>query len=123
MTHLRWGKNSIEAGFRGEFAVGEAVDWVIPTGSVILHRRVRPSRGVRENPVHGVIESTVRLGETVLVAIVVDGCGPHPLFMSISSHAAMRNSLAPGERVGVSLRSDDIHLMKAVPAYEDEDDR
>ncbi|MDA7947930.1 MAG: ABC transporter ATP-binding protein [Hyphomicrobiaceae bacterium] len=123
MTRLLWGGNSIEVRFREEFAAGEAVDWVIPTGSVILHRRVRPSRGVRENPVRGVIESTVRLGESVLVAIAVEGYDAHPLFMSISSHAAMRNSLAPGEQIGVSLRSDDIHLMKSVPATEEDGDR
>ena len=117
---LQWGDNKIEALFSDTFAVGETVDWVIPTGSVILHRRVKPSRGIRENPVHGHIESMVRLGETVLVAINVEGYDTHPLFMSISSHAATRNSLAPGERIGVSLRRDDIHLMKASSIHEDD---
>ncbi len=122
-TQLEWEGNTIEASYRSEFAVGESVDWVIPTGSVILHRRVQPSRGVRENPVHGVIEDMVRLGETMLVTINVDGYSAHPLFMSISAHAAARNTLEAGERIGISLRCDDIHLMKARPADEDEQDQ
>ena len=65
----------------------------------------------RENPVHGTIENMVRLGEMVSVAINVEGQSEHPLFMSISAHAATRNAIAPGENIGVSLRSEDIHLM------------
>lgn len=110
-TRLQWGENTLEAKYRRDFAVGDLVDWVIPSGSVILHRRRRPSRGIRENPVHGTIESMVRLGEIVTVAIKVEGHSGYPLFMSIPLHAATRNAIAPGERIGVSLRADDIHLM------------
>ena len=92
-------------------SVGVFVDWVVPSGSVILHRRRGPSRGVRENPVHGTIANIVRLGEMVTVAINLEGHSRHPMFMSISAHAASRNAIVPGDRVGVSLRSDDIHLM------------
>ncbi len=111
ITLLEWDGITLEAGYNGEFAVGDLVDWVIPSGSVILHRRRKPSRGVRENPVHGTIENMVRLGEMVSVAIKVEGQSEHPLFMSISAHAATRNAIAPGENIGVSLRSEDIHLM------------
>jgi molybdate transport system ATP-binding protein len=111
ITLLEWDGIPLEAGYNADFAVGDLVDWVIPSGSVILHRRREPSRGVRENPVHGTIESMVRLGEMVTVAINVKGHSEHPLFMSISAHAATRNAIAPGENIGVSLRSEDIHLM------------
>lgn len=110
-TLLEWDGITLEAGYNGDFAVGDLVDWVIPSGSVILHRRREPSRGVRENPVHGTIDNMVRLGEMVTVTINVEGQSEHPLFMSISAHAATRNAIAPGENIGVSLRSDDIHLM------------
>jgi len=120
-TRLEWGGNKLEARYRSDFAAGDLVDWVIPSGSVILHRRRGPSRGVRENPVHGVIESMVRLGETVSVSILLDDHDTHPLFMSISVHAAARNAIAPGERIGVSLRADDIHIMPRLPAFHDDD--
>ncbi len=111
ITVLDWMGITLEAGYNGEFAVGDKVDWVVPSGSVILHRRREPSRGVRENPVHGTIESMVKLGEIESVAIKVGGQSEFPLFMSIPSHAAMRNALATGENIGVSLLSEDIHIM------------
>ncbi|MFQ5625655.1 MAG: ABC transporter ATP-binding protein, partial [Methyloligellaceae bacterium] len=48
ITRLEWGATVLEARFNGGFAVGDMVDWVIPPGGVILHRRRKPSRGVRE---------------------------------------------------------------------------
>jgi molybdate transport system ATP-binding protein len=111
ITLLDWDGINLEAEFNGEFAVGDFVDWVVPSGSVILHRRRGPSRGVRENPVHGTIANIVRLGEMVTVAINLNDHSKHPLFMSISAHAASRNAIVTGDRIGVSLRSDDIHLM------------
>lgn len=111
ITFLDWDGLKLEAEFNGQFAVGVFVDWVVSSGSVILHRRRGPSRGVRENPVHGTIANIVRLGEMVTVAINLEGHSKHPMFMSISAHAASRNAIVPGDRVGVSLRSDDIHLM------------
>jgi molybdate transport system ATP-binding protein len=116
ITNLEWDGITLEAEFNGDFAVGDLVDWVLPSGSVILHRRREPSRGVRENPVHGTIENMVRLGEMLSVAISVEGQSEHPLFMSISAHAATRNALASGEQIGVSLRSENIHLMAPLEA-------
>ncbi len=111
ITALEWDGITLEAGYHGEFAVGDLVDWVVPSGSVILHRRRGPSRGVRENPVRGIIKNMVRLGEMESVTIKVEGQSEHPLFMAIPAHAAVRNALAPGENIGVSLRGEDIHLM------------
>ena len=114
ITELAWGSTALEAEHARGFAVGDMVDWVIPSGSVILHRRRRPSRGIRENPVHGRVENMVRLGDTMTIAINIDGHPSYPLFMSMPVHAAERNSLAPGERVGVSLVRSDIHIMPAL---------
>lgn len=121
ITHIEWGDRHLEARYRAEFEEGASVDWVIPAGSVILHRRREPSRGVRENPVHGTIESMIPLGENVSVTIAIDGDHEHPLFMSIPVHAAMRNALAPGEQIGVSLRAEEIHLMAPVASSETDD--
>ena len=122
ITVLEWGSDRLEVRCRGEFTKNMLVDWVIPAGSVILHRRRQPSRGVRENPVHGVIETMVRLGETVSVSIILDGHDSHPLFMSIPVHAAERNSLKPGVHIGVSLRGDDIHIMPRLALHHGDDD-
>jgi molybdate transport system ATP-binding protein len=121
VTRLEWGGTTLEARYSRDFMAGDLIDWVIPAGSVILHRRRGPSRGVRENPVHGVIETMVRLGETVSVSIVLDDHDDHPLFMSISAHAAARNAIAPGERIGISLRAEDIHIMPSQTMHHDDD--
>jgi molybdate transport system ATP-binding protein len=121
ITRLEWGGTALEARYSRDFMAGDLIDWVIPAGSVILHRRRGPSRGVRENPVHGVIETMVRLGETVSVSIVLDDHDDHPLFMSISAHAAARNAIAPGERIGISLRAEDIHIMPSQTMHHDDD--
>ncbi len=111
VTCVRWGPYVLEARHQPRFAEGDAVAWVIQTAKVILHRRDRPSRGERENPVGGVVEEFIPLGETASVALKVDGIPDFPLFLSIPLHVAARNRIALGERVTVSLLADGIHLM------------
>ena len=92
------------------FAVGTEVHWAIPGSHVILHRRDRPSRGERENPVRGVIADFLPLGENASVVIRVDGPGEH-LRVTFPQHVARRNGLEAGAEVVVSLLRDGIHLM------------
>jgi molybdate transport system ATP-binding protein len=87
------------------------VTWVIPPESVILHRRDRPSRGEHENPVPGVIDECTQLGEMTTATIIVAAQSSAPLSMSVPTHVARRNRLAPGESVTVSLLAEAIHLM------------
>lgn len=92
------------------FAVGAGVHWAIPGSHVILHRRDRPSRGERENPVRGVIADFLPLGESVSTVIRVDGTDEH-LRVTFPLHSARRNGLEAGAEVVVSLLRDGIHLM------------
>ena len=101
----------LEALFDGRFAAGTEVQWAIPGSHVILHRRDRPSRGERENPVRGVIADFLPLGENASVVIRVDGPGEH-LRVTFPLHVARRNGLEAGAEVVVSLLRDGIHLMK-----------
>jgi molybdate transport system ATP-binding protein len=87
---------------------------MVPASHVVLHRRDRPSRGERENPVAGVVEQLATLGETTAVTLRVEGAPTHSrLNFSLSTHAARRNGLTPGVRATVSLLADGIHLMPA----------
>jgi len=101
----------LEALLDARFAAGTEVHWAIPGSHVILHRRDRPSRGERENPVRGVIADFLPLGENVSVVIRVDGPGEH-LRVTFPLHVARRNGLEAGAEVVVSLLRDGIHLMK-----------
>jgi len=110
-TTLEWGGLVLEAMHAPAFAVGERASWVIAPEYVILHRRDRPSRGERENPIEGVVRVCAVLGETTSVVIEVCDQPEGALAMNIATHHARRNRLAPGEKVTVSLLAEGIHLM------------
>src|SRR5690625_3034056 len=63
LTLLQWGGRLLEVAYQPARQPGDAVCWTIPSGSVLLHRRGRPSRGERENPVDAVVTEMVELGE------------------------------------------------------------
>jgi molybdate transport system ATP-binding protein len=116
-TLLSWLDRTLECRHAPQFAPGEVVDWVIPPQNVLLHQRVRPSRGERENPVRGVVADFVVLGDSASVTLALQGHPDTPLTFTVPAHVAMRNRLAAGESIGVSLLADAIHLMSpgAVP--------
>ncbi len=114
-TRLAWGEHLLEARHAPAFAAGERVRWVIPSHAVILHRRDRPSRGERENPVAGTVARLVPLGETASVTLVASGAGEGWISFSVPLHVATRNGLAEGVEARVSLLADAIHLMPWEP--------
>ena len=75
-----------------------------------MHRRDRPSRGERENPVTGLVGHLTRLGDEMLVEVNVAG-EARPLSFPVSEHVARRNGLGLGADVGVSLLAETLHLM------------
>jgi molybdate transport system ATP-binding protein len=110
VTWLQWRGHELEAQFHGAFAPGAEVDWVIPAHNLILHRRDRPSRGERENPVRGQIEDFIPLGELASVTVRVEDGGDQ-LFLSLPTHVARRNGLEKGAEITVSMLAEAIHLM------------
>ncbi len=111
VTLIEWRGHRLEARLQPEYPPGSQVTWAIPQGQLVLHRRDRPSRGERENPVSGVVTEFVRLGENAAVTIRVGEPTRPPLFMSISLHVAERNGIGLGANVTVSLLREGIHLM------------
>ena len=109
-TYLRWGEIEIECSLQKEHAIGAAVDWVIPPENIILHRHNRPSRGEHENPVSGVIEQSIALGENTSIIMRIKRQEQKLSFM-IPSHVARRNDLIEGAAITVSLLANTIHLM------------
>lgn len=111
ITHIEWRGRLLEARLQEAHAPGSQVVWTIPPAYLVLHRRDRPSRGERENPVHGTVAGFVRLGENALLTVQVDETSRPPLFLTIPMHVARRNGIALGAAVGVSLLAEGIHLM------------
>ena len=112
-TMLEWRGRLLEARYDPAFQPATRVTWVIPAETVILHRRDRPSRGERENPVSGVVDEFVPLGELASVRVLVDGADELPLSFVVPTHVARRNGVVAGVSVTVSLLADGIHLMPA----------
>jgi molybdate transport system ATP-binding protein len=114
LVSLRWGEIVLDARDDDRFSPGTAVAWMIPAAAIVLHRRERPSRGERENPVSGTIAELLFFGDTALVSLRVgaaDGDSAPLLSFSVSAHTARRNALASGAAATVSLLADAIHLM------------
>jgi molybdate transport system ATP-binding protein len=88
-----------------------SVSWTISPTRVILHQRVRPSKGQQENPVTAEISQMLTLRGVTTVLLkpteVTDGI----IQMDISEHVAQRNQLTIGDVITVSILSEAIHLM------------
>ncbi|UYG06995.1 ABC transporter ATP-binding protein [Halomonas sp. M4R1S46] len=108
---LQWGPWRLEVaeGLEG-LSPGQRLAWYLPNSDIVLHRRGRPSRGERENPVTGRVSEMAILGGMASVALAFEHCDD-TLRFEIATHAARRNGLARGETVTVSLLAAGIHLM------------
>lgn len=110
LTLITWAGRTLEVALNTDFAVGETVKWLVPMAEIILHRRNRPSRGERENPVDGVIGECIEIGDMTRVTLRVDG-EANPVQLLVPTHTARRNTLAAGAKARVSLLAEGIHLM------------
>lgn len=115
-TRIEWQGHTLTTRYRPEFEAGMEIDWVIPAASVLLHRRDRPSKGERENPVKGRIDEFIPLGETTSITIATGQDAS--LYLSVPTHVARRNRLEQGGDITVSLLADSIHLMKRIKGSE-----
>ncbi len=90
---------------------GARVEWMIPADSIIVHRRDRPSRGERENPVDAVLVDRIPLGEMTRLVMAV-ACAPElVLTTQVPTHVLRRNDYIPGGPIRVSLRAEAIHVF------------
>jgi len=109
---LRWHNYHLTVMATSGFKAGQYVHWTLSPSKILLHQRVRPSRGEHENPVSGVIQDMVTLRGITTVLIVVEQTNGTILQMDLPEHVAMRNQLMEGEMITVSLLSESIHLME-----------
>jgi molybdate transport system ATP-binding protein len=108
---LRWLDYTLETPLAVGVPARGRVAWGILPAHCILHRRDRPSRGERENPVAGVIGEYLPFGENATVTMWVDGRKDAELRLSVPTHVATRNALAKGADIRVTLLKEGIHFM------------
>lgn len=111
LTIIEWAGFKLEARLHPDFPVGSDVSFAIPPASVLLHSRVHPSRGVRENPVDATIRNCLTLGEYTQITARVGDDATILLTFSVPAHVARRNKLSDGDKIGISLLTDAIHIM------------
>lgn len=109
---IEWRGHQLEVARLNGFRQGQPVHWCIPQSHVVLHRRDRPSRGERENPLHGEVVEVLSLGDNKLIAVQPGSSDRPPVYFSVPDHVAVRNGIAVGVRVGMSLLAGSIHLME-----------
>jgi molybdate transport system ATP-binding protein len=114
-TRFRWERYELEAPHLPAYPVGSRICWGIPPAHCVLHRRDRPSRGERENPVGGVVGEYLPFGENAAVTLWVDGRRDLELRFSVPAHVGTRNGLATGVEARVSLLRDAVHFMPYEP--------
>jgi molybdate transport system ATP-binding protein len=110
-TLLDWHQNTLEVAQAARFQPGSRVAWTIPVSGIVLHRRDRPSRGEHENPVFGIVQACLALGDDTTIGLRVEGARDTLLTLRVPTHVARRNGIDIGVRAGASLLADAIHLM------------
>ncbi|MDQ2694942.1 MAG: ABC transporter ATP-binding protein [Pseudomonadota bacterium] len=121
LTVLGWQGRRLEVRLHPQFPPGSRVHWMVPPGSLLLHRRGRPpSQGERENPLHGRIVELLTLSGLTTVILRLADAGDVRLTMELPPHVVRRNGLALGQDIGVSLVGENVHLMPWRPVRREE---
>lgn len=94
-----------------EYNVGDHVHWCIRPADILLHSRLRPSKGEKENPLTVVITEIMTIGGTVSLIVALQDQLDVVLHMDLPPHVVERNQLAMGEMIQISLLTKAIHLM------------
>jgi len=114
---LRWLDGVVlELGAAPTAGPGAAVEWMIPADSIIVHRRDRPSRGERENPVDATLLDQIPLGDMTRLVMAARADPGVVLTTQVPTHVVRRNRYQPGGPVRVSLRADAIHVFPVPPS-------
>jgi len=108
---LNWHDYHFSIAHSEGFVADQAVSWMLSPAKILLHQRVRASRGEQENPVTGHILDSVTLRGITTLIIEIDNADGSRLQMDLPHHVALRNQLIIGETITMSLLAEDIHLM------------
>lgn len=108
---LQWHQYSLAVTKTAGFVAGQTVYWTLSPAKILLHQRLRPSKGEQENPLTGVIKELVTLRGITTLVLVIKATDEATLQMDLPEHVAIRNKLKLGEVISVSVLSEAIHLM------------
>lgn len=115
-TRLNCNGLRIEAAYNSRYLEGDNVYWSIPPSSLLLHSRIRLSRGIRENPVEARVLELIVLGG-ICTAVVRCELSRLDFTVELPVHVANRNRLQIGDDIGFSILKNSVHIMPWEPSH------
>jgi molybdate transport system ATP-binding protein len=112
-TMIAWAGTTLATGLRPELPIGARVSWVIPEGYIVLHRRETATRSADENPVPGIVDGILLLGQNALISLRPLAGGSDVVHFTLPLRIVRRSGLSRGAQAAVSLLAEGIHLMPA----------
>lgn len=110
-TLIRWHDRVLETALQTHFSVNQPICWMIQSANVLLHRRDRPSKGNKENPLQGEIIEYMESNGLANLLVQIDKNLKINISTHVPLHVAKRNKLKLNENIGITLLSEEIHLM------------
>jgi len=108
---LKWEGQYIEVPKHFSLHQGEQVHWCIRPMDILLHSRLRASKGEKENTVQFIIQEQLLIGGVVTLTLALLDKREIYLQVDLSPHVVERNAWRIGEAVSVSLLRKSIHIM------------
>lgn len=108
---LEWEGQYIDVAKHFNMCKGAKVHWCIRPMDVLLHSRLRPSKGEKENPIRVVIQEQLLIGGVVTLTLALLDKKEVYLQVDLSPHVVERNAWKCGETVSISLLRKAIHIM------------
>ncbi|MGR9105760.1 MAG: ABC transporter ATP-binding protein [Gammaproteobacteria bacterium] len=113
-TRLNCNGLGIDAAYHADYRSGDDIYWMVPSAGLLLHSRVRPSKGTRENPVRGKIVELINVGGLCTLIVATEGSNLE-IILELPDHVAQRNRLQVGESVDFSVLKNSVHIMPGGP--------
>ena len=104
-TRLRWHAWVLEAAYQPHYPVNDKVCWMIQPANVLLHRRYRPSKGDKENPLQGSVIEYMENNGLANMLVQVDRELQLNIAINVPLHVARRNQLGLHENVMRDVRA------------------
>jgi molybdate transport system ATP-binding protein len=112
-TSVAWAGTTLATSLRPELPIGARVSWVIPEGYIVLHRRDSPTRSADDNPLPGIVDGILLLGQNALISLRPLAGGSDAIHFTLPLRIARRSGITVGAQATVSLLAEGIHLMPA----------
>ncbi len=108
---IRWGNRRLEVASTHEFREGERVAWLVPSDFIALADPGAQPVGETANLAAGTVAAIKPLGEMTAVMVRIGEGEDDTVRVNVPALKMRASGYAVGDRVGVHLIAEGIHLM------------